>query len=115
VFCVLHFAFCILRFAFIHALFFYFPNISPTNGTIQAFQQVVVGVHFQAVKPLTVKKTLRIEANDLESGSTVQTESIVVSAESYNALIDVRNPPSFSLSPPISSSLFVPFPFSPAC
>jgi hypothetical protein len=70
-------------------VFIYFNYVSPTNGTIQAFQQVVVSVHFAAVKPLTVKKTLRIEANDLESGSTVQTESVVVSAESYNALIDV--------------------------
>lgn len=67
----------------------YVTKVSPTNGTIQAFQQVVVGVRFTAVKPLTVKKTLRIEANDVESGSTVQTESVVVSAESYNALIDV--------------------------
>lgn len=69
--------------------FFYISNIQPTSGTIQAFQQVAVGVHFTAVKPLTLKKTLRIEATDLDNGSTVQTESVVVSAESYNAVIDV--------------------------
>lgn len=69
--------------------FFNNKNILPTSGTIQAFQQVAVGVHFTAVKPLTLKKTLRIEATDLDNGSTVQTESVVVSAESYNAVIDV--------------------------
>lgn len=68
-------------------------DVSPTFGVVEPYQECVVAANFKALKPVVVKKSLRLEVLDVEKLlGVVQSENIYVNAEAYDVAMDVHFP-----------------------
>ena len=68
-------------------------DIWPLEGIIDSFQEVFLNAEFCGVKPIIVKRMIRIEVSDTEKISgVVQELSVLVTAEAYDIAMDLHFP-----------------------
>ncbi|KAI8803400.1 hypothetical protein BJ742DRAFT_498091 [Cladochytrium replicatum] len=68
-------------------------SISPIEGIIDPFQECIVSAEFKGLKPIVVKKVIKIEVSDLDKvGGIFQEYTIVVTAEAYDIAMDLHFP-----------------------
>nr|KAJ3422703.1 hypothetical protein HK105_006819 [Polyrhizophydium stewartii] len=70
-------------------------SITPAEGMVESFQEVAVAAEFKGIKPIVVKRPIRLEVCDAEKiGGIVQDVSIMVTAEAYDIAMDLHFPKS---------------------
>lgn len=79
-------------------------SVSVTNGVIDPLNEFGLQLHFRAVKPVNVKKVLRLEVSDSNSVLGLShAENISIQAEAYDVALDMSFPKGkedhFSCSP----------------
>ncbi|XP_076848184.1 hydrocephalus-inducing protein homolog isoform X3 [Brachyhypopomus gauderio] len=68
-------------------------SVSQDHGTIKPHSEVSLLVHFRAIKPIHLKKAIRLEVSDEENIlDIVQTENIHIIAEAYDVALDITFP-----------------------
>ncbi|MCJ8733357.1 hypothetical protein PDJAM_G00222410, partial [Pangasius djambal] len=68
-------------------------STSQDHGIIMAHSEFSLLMHFQAVKPISLKKTLRLEVLDVENIlGVVHTENINIVAEAYDVSLEITFP-----------------------
>ncbi|KAJ3129345.1 hypothetical protein HK098_001757 [Nowakowskiella sp. JEL0407] len=71
-------------------------QVSPAEGVIEPFQEVVINADFKGVKPVVVKKVIRVEVSDPDRiGGVFQEYTIVISAEAYDIAMDLHFPKAY--------------------
>ncbi|KAG7333195.1 hypothetical protein KOW79_003330 [Hemibagrus wyckioides] len=65
-------------------------SISQDHGIIMAHSEFFLLIHFQAIKPISLKKTIRLEVSDVENIlGVVHTENINIVAEAYDVALEI--------------------------
>ncbi|XP_047008963.2 hydrocephalus-inducing protein homolog isoform X3 [Ictalurus punctatus] len=68
-------------------------SISQDHGIIMAHSEFSLLMHFQAIKPISLKKTIRLEVSDVENIlGVVHTENINIVAEAYDVALEITFP-----------------------
>ncbi|XP_047678536.1 hydrocephalus-inducing protein-like isoform X5 [Tachysurus fulvidraco] len=68
-------------------------NISKDHGIIMANSEFSLLMHFHAIKPISLKKTIRLEVSDVENIlGVVHTENINIVAEAYDVVLEMTLP-----------------------
>ncbi|XP_053479109.1 hydrocephalus-inducing protein homolog [Ictalurus furcatus] len=68
-------------------------SISQDHGIIVAHSEFSLLMHFQAIKPISLKKTIRLEVSDVENIlGVVHTENINIVAEAYDVALEITFP-----------------------
>ncbi|XP_060779913.1 hydrocephalus-inducing protein homolog [Neoarius graeffei] len=68
-------------------------SISQDHGIIMAYSEFSLPMHFQAIRPISLKKTIRLEVSDVENIlGVVHTENINIVAEAYDVTLEIMFP-----------------------
>ncbi|GAA6080556.1 hydrocephalus-inducing protein-like isoform X5, partial [Tachysurus ichikawai] len=68
-------------------------SISKDHGIIMAHSEFSLLMHFHAIKPISLKKTIRLEVSDVENILGVfHTENISIVAEAYDVVLEMTLP-----------------------
>ncbi|KAI5620967.1 hydrocephalus-inducing protein-like isoform X1, partial [Silurus asotus] len=68
-------------------------SISQDSGIIMARSEFSLFIHFHAMRPVSLKKTIRLEVSDVENIlGVVQTENINIVAEAYDVALEITFP-----------------------
>ncbi|KAL2094103.1 hypothetical protein ACEWY4_011415 [Coilia grayii] len=68
-------------------------GVSQDQGIIQPHSEFCLQMHFRAVKPVNMKRAVRLEVSDADGIlGVIHTENIQVSAEAYDVALDITFP-----------------------
>ncbi|XP_071959113.1 hydrocephalus-inducing protein homolog isoform X2 [Antedon mediterranea] len=68
-------------------------SVTTDSGVIDPKSEFALNAHFRAMKPINLKKTVRLEVSDAENiMGLLQTENIQVLAEAYDVALDMSFP-----------------------
>ncbi|XP_033116735.1 hydrocephalus-inducing protein homolog isoform X2 [Anneissia japonica] len=68
-------------------------SVTTDSGVIEPKSEFALNANFRAMKPITLKKTIRLEVSDAENiMGLLQTENIQVLAEAYDVALDMSFP-----------------------
>eukprot|EP01105_Mastigella_eilhardi_P014617 TRINITY_DN3328_c0_g1_i10.p1 TRINITY_DN3328_c0_g1~~TRINITY_DN3328_c0_g1_i10.p1 ORF type:complete len:4822 (+),score=1153.45 TRINITY_DN3328_c0_g1_i10:606-14468(+) len=68
-------------------------NVQPTEGQLEPFSTCTVNFTYKPVHADKIKKAVKIDISDIEGVfGVLQSDSIIISAESYCALVDLQFP-----------------------
>ncbi|KAH6588049.1 hypothetical protein BASA50_010912 [Batrachochytrium salamandrivorans] len=71
-------------------------TIPTTDGILESLQETTITIEFRGIKPIVIKRVIRIEVSDTEKISgVVQDFPVVITAEAYDVSMDLHFPKGF--------------------